>query len=89
MKSRRKPARKTHANPVTRREYPIPWETLARKVTDTVEQTEKQAANLAVESGRTAIAVMGYLLRPFFGPPTGMKTGRTSPRSAAAIAKAA
>jgi len=89
MKSRRKPARKTHAKSATHREYPIPWETLARKVTDTVEQTEKQAANLAVESGRTATAVMRYLLQPFFGPPTGMKTGRTFPRSAAAIAKGA
>jgi hypothetical protein len=82
MKSRRKPARKTHA---THREHPILWETFARELTDTVEQTEEQAANLAVESGRTATAVMRYLFHPFFGPPTGAKTGRTS----AAIEKAA
>ena len=70
MKSRRKPARKAHANSVaTRREYPIPWKTFVREVTDTVAPTEEQAAKLAVESRRTATAVIQYLFQPLPGKP--------------------
>ena len=69
----RKPARKTHVNSATHREYPIPWKTFVREITDTVAPTEEQAANLAVETRRTAIAVMQYLFPPFFGQSTGEK----------------
>ena len=72
-----------HPHSATHRDCPIPWKTFVREITDTLAPTEEQAANLAVESRRAAIAVMQYLFQPSFCKPIGTKTGRTTRRETA------
>lgn len=57
--------------------YPRPWRTFFQGIIDGAAETEVQAASLAAECSRTAVALMQYLLWPFFGHPAGSKASET------------